>query len=193
MPKCKNDETRNYKGTEPSPKGLGYCAHAEPVGKICEGRNGEQWKVQKTKNGTKRWVKSSNESVNQADNVKEENVWGKNKRLENFWQHLANGTKIVAIYKDGTYKIIKLPNIPEKNTEKLIKLTKDPNVKVLLSSFMSQDAYEIYLYPKAKNKTVKEVINNYKTYFKHINPSGSVIFKDNPEKNFVFKKMYVPY
>ena len=27
MPKCKNDPTRYYKGSEPSPKGLGYCAH----------------------------------------------------------------------------------------------------------------------------------------------------------------------
>lgn len=29
--KCKNDSTRTYKGTEPSPKGRGVCAHAEPV------------------------------------------------------------------------------------------------------------------------------------------------------------------
>ena len=25
MPNCKNDPTRKYKGTEPSPIGLGYC------------------------------------------------------------------------------------------------------------------------------------------------------------------------
>ena len=29
MNKCKNDLTRSYKGTEPSPKGLGWCAHCE--------------------------------------------------------------------------------------------------------------------------------------------------------------------
>lgn len=33
MPKCKNDTTRSYKGNEPSPKGLGYCAHAEKLNK----------------------------------------------------------------------------------------------------------------------------------------------------------------
>jgi hypothetical protein len=27
MKKYKNDITNNYIGTEPSPKGLGYCAH----------------------------------------------------------------------------------------------------------------------------------------------------------------------
>ena len=32
MPKCINDKTRTYKGSEPSPKGLGYCAHPEEVG-----------------------------------------------------------------------------------------------------------------------------------------------------------------
>ena len=32
MPKCKNDKTKTYKGTEPSPKGLGYCGHAEKLG-----------------------------------------------------------------------------------------------------------------------------------------------------------------
>ena len=56
MPKCKNDESRNYKGDEPSPKGLGYCAHAEKVGKIMEGRNGYNWVVKETKKGSKRWV-----------------------------------------------------------------------------------------------------------------------------------------
>ena len=33
MPKCKNDPIRSYIGNEPSPKGLGYCAHAEKLNK----------------------------------------------------------------------------------------------------------------------------------------------------------------
>ena len=32
MPICKNDPKKSYKGTEPSPKGLGFCAHAEKLG-----------------------------------------------------------------------------------------------------------------------------------------------------------------
>ena len=32
MPNCKNDSKKSYKGTEQSPKGLGYCAHASKVG-----------------------------------------------------------------------------------------------------------------------------------------------------------------
>ena len=57
MPKCKNDNTRSYKGTEPSPKGLGYCAHTMMKGKIRKGLDGNKWIISTTKNGTKRWIK----------------------------------------------------------------------------------------------------------------------------------------
>jgi len=59
MPKCKNDPSRSYKGDEPSPKGLGYCAHAEKEGKIMEGKDGNKWIIKKLENGSKRWVKYS--------------------------------------------------------------------------------------------------------------------------------------
>ena len=45
MPKCKNDKTRSYKGTEPSPKGLGFCAEAEKGGTIKKGKDNEKWIV----------------------------------------------------------------------------------------------------------------------------------------------------
>ena len=32
MPTCINDTLKHYKGDEPSPKGRGFCAHAEKVG-----------------------------------------------------------------------------------------------------------------------------------------------------------------
>ena len=58
MPKCKNDETRSYTGNEPSPKGRGYCAHAEEVGKRRKGKDGKFWVVRETKK-VKRWFKMS--------------------------------------------------------------------------------------------------------------------------------------
>ena len=57
MPKCKNDPKRTYKGTEPTPKGLGYCAHSEKVGKKMKGKDGNQWIITETKKGIKRWSK----------------------------------------------------------------------------------------------------------------------------------------
>ena len=57
MPKCKNDIKRSYKGDEPSPKGLGFCAHAENLGKIRLGLDGNEWIIKSNQNGTKRWIK----------------------------------------------------------------------------------------------------------------------------------------
>lgn len=55
MLKCKNDPRSWYKGTEPSPKGLGYCAHAERIGKIRVGRDNNKWKIVLNSRGIKRW------------------------------------------------------------------------------------------------------------------------------------------
>ena len=57
MPKCINDKTRTYKGSEPSPKGLGYCAHPEEVGTRKYGKDKNVWVVKKISNGSKRWIK----------------------------------------------------------------------------------------------------------------------------------------
>ena len=59
MPKCKNDPARSYKGTEPSPKGLGFCAHAMKEGATKKGKDGNKWIIKKVKNGSKRWMKVS--------------------------------------------------------------------------------------------------------------------------------------
>jgi hypothetical protein len=57
MPKCKNDPTKSYKGDEPSPKGLGYCAHSEEINKVRKGKDGNTWKIKTTIKGVKKWVK----------------------------------------------------------------------------------------------------------------------------------------
>ena len=62
MPKCIDDPSRSYKGNEPSPKGLGYCAHTQSVGTTKTGNDGNIWIVKTTYNGTKRWVKNSGSS-----------------------------------------------------------------------------------------------------------------------------------
>ena len=51
MPFCKNDQKKKYKGDEPSPKGIGYCAHSEKVGVIREGLDKNKWKVEMTSKG----------------------------------------------------------------------------------------------------------------------------------------------
>lgn len=55
MERCKNDRTKTYAGTEPSPRGLGWYAGADPVGKTRKGRDGARWIVTEDKNGRRTW------------------------------------------------------------------------------------------------------------------------------------------
>jgi hypothetical protein len=67
MPSCKNDSKRKYKGSEPSPKGLGYCAHAEHVGAVKKGTDGNKWIVSKVSNGSRRWKKKNGKSKSKSN------------------------------------------------------------------------------------------------------------------------------
>ena len=98
MPKCKNDKTRSYKGTEPSPKGLGYCAHSMKVGAVKKGKDGEKWKVKEIKNGSKRWMKVKGSNKNIQKNLE--------KKLYKWWLKLSIGGLLI-IYKNGKYENIK--------------------------------------------------------------------------------------
>ena len=77
MPKCKNSSTGTYKGSEPSPKGLGYCARGEKMGKKKKGRDGNMWIVKETKNGTPRWVKITKTEKSDVKKVEKKKVKSK--------------------------------------------------------------------------------------------------------------------
>ena len=63
----------------------------------------------------------------------------------------------------------------------------DPNIVAVLSAPLSQDAYEVFLYPKAGDKSVKYVIKNYKKYFKPVGPMpADLVAKSIPAQVKVF-------
>lgn len=96
-------------------------------------------------------------------------VWGKNPALEKFWGSLASGKKVVLIHKNGTNTHVTLPKMTSaKYQPTLAEFDNNKDIVAVLSSNQSQDSYEVYLYPKAKDKTVDYVIKNYKKYFKPI-------------------------
>ena len=89
----------------------------------------------------------------------------------------AAGKKVVLITKkDGgggsggsggiSSRIVTMPTSPAADKKQYIEFDEDPNIIAILSSNLSQDAYEVYLYPKAKDKSVEYVIKNYKKFFK---------------------------
>ena len=75
MPFCKNDTSRKYKGTEPSPKGLGYCAHTY---KINLKRKGKKMKILVTVNiskGFDKWTKMSKDLAPEAEKNGIKTIW----------------------------------------------------------------------------------------------------------------------
>jgi hypothetical protein len=96
---------------------------------------------------------------------------------------------VVVIYKNGKHKYV---NLPKPNTEKSVSLFNefdaDHDIVAVLSSNLSQDAYEVYLYPKAKDNSVEYVIKNYKKFFKSMGAPS----KDRIEGTPLLKKVKVP-
>ena len=60
MPKCKNVSNRYFKGTESSPKGLGWCASGMKIGTVKKGNDNKKWIIRKISNGNKKWFKLQN-------------------------------------------------------------------------------------------------------------------------------------
>ena len=174
-------------------------------GTVKKGNDGNKWVIVTNKVGVKRWqkvtgasaatkpmknkTKKSKRSMRICLNCSENSVWGKNKPLEDFWQSLASGKKVVLVEKGGKHKIFTMPTGKVTVNKMYNAFDDDPNIVAVLSSNMSQDAYEVFLYPKAKDKTVEYVIKNYKKYFKSAGPMpADLVAKGIPAQ----KKVLLP-
>jgi hypothetical protein len=157
-------------------------------GTVKKGNDGNKWIIVNDQRGVQRWQKITSASKNRttmkrgksarllAIEADPETVWGKNKPLENFWYDLASGRKVVVIYDKPSisHKIVTMPTTHAANKKQYIEFHTDPTIVAVLSSNMSQDAYEIHLYPKAKDKSVEYVIKNYKKFFKFYNDRENI-------------------
>jgi hypothetical protein len=181
MTQTKKKKTTTGNGSR---KGPTESATQFSVGTTKRGNDGKLWTIISTASGVHRWAKASRQTsrttAKKSKRVMEmeadpTTVWGKNKPLEKFWQELASGKKVVLITKkDGSSsggsgissRIVTMPTSPATDKKQYIEFDEDPNIIAILSSNLSQDAYEVYLYPKAKDKSVEYVIKNYKKFFK---------------------------
>ena len=175
-------------------------------GTVKKGNDGNKWVIVTNKVGVKRWqkmtgasasasaatkpmknkTKKSKKSIRVCLNCSENSVWGKNKPLEDFWRSLASGKKVVLVEKGGKHKIFTIPTGKVTVNKMYNTFDDDPNIVAVLSSNMSQDAYEVFLYPKAKDKTVEYVIKNYKKYFKLV--SSTVMTADMVDEGIPAQK-----
>lgn len=176
-------QTKKTAAGNGSRKGPTESATKFSIGTTKRGNDGNIWKIILTASGVHRWAKVSQTQTRRHNTTAKKSkrilemeadpttVWGKNKPLEKFWEELASGKNVVLITKkDGsdssTHKIITMPTSPAADKKQYIEFDEDPNIIAVLSSNLSQDAYEVHLYPKAKDNTVEYVIKNYKKFFK---------------------------
>jgi hypothetical protein len=167
-------------------------------GTIKKGNDGNKWVIVTNARGVQRWQKVQAATKPMKNKTKKSkrilemeadpnSVWGKNKPLEDFWRSLASGKKVVLIQKTGGHKIFTLPSGKMAVRKMFNSFDDDPNIVAVLSSNMSQDAYEVFLYPKAGDKSVEYVIKNYKKYFKSMGPMPTdLIEKGVPAQVKVF-------
>mgnify|MGYP007047344606 CR=1 FL=1 len=151
MPKCKNNPSRSYKGTEPSPKGLGYCASGESIGKKRKGKDGKMWIVKEVKSGNGRWMKYN---VYNIEKIRELLL----KKMYTWWYLLSTG-HIVIIDTNKKYKIVKLQK--KKYDVSWKEYSKDTNTKYILWSGMSVDDlyYFIeYILYKCTNQVIEQFV-----------------------------------
>lgn len=191
MPKCKNDPKKSYSGNEPSPKGLGWCAHAEKVGIIKKGNDGNQWIIKSIGN-SKRWIKHGKKNIKKKidfddiDLKKIINVLS-NKFIK-WWKILAEGG-IMVVYKNGKYDILASKKSSGKakikeNVEIHKQIGKDNDVKYIVWSNQSYDTIEMftfYILEKTKNEEIEKIL-------KSNNPIN--IFIDNFKKYFEKYELY---
>lgn len=172
-------------------------------GTIKKGNDGNRWVIVTNTRGVQRWqkvqgakVKAKTRRVGRrvgrvvelgTDDAYGESIWGKNKPLEKLWRSLASGEKVVLIQKTGGHKMFTMPTGKMAARKIFNTFDDDPNIVAVLSAPLSQDAYEVFLYPKAGDKSVEYVIKNYKKYFKSIRPMpADLVAKGVPAQVKVF-------
>ena len=148
MPPCSNDPTRTYAGTEPSPKGLGHCAHAEDEGAIRQGRDGQAWVVRKNKRGSLSWVHHDTLSDKLSA------------QLGDWWSSLSDGG-VMIVRKNGSYAMVTSKKVTRAAQRKDVEqqwrsAASDPDVVAIVWSAMSSDAFEFFIGHIRKNVPSEE-------------------------------------
>jgi len=179
MPICKNNPKRNYKGTEPSPKGLGWCASGEKIGKKRKGKDGNMWIIKKVSNGSKRWMKDSKTETktetktktNKSDNKKIDcsKFVRYEKKTKGFFSNSVKILEGLKGRKGYIYKFIDFNNFENKEIEipegyKYVKHSKN-----WVKEYRCDSSKQVLKKNNSEYKKIKKEMVGYKKYFTHNN------------------------
>ena len=186
MPTCKNDPTKTYKGTEPSPKGLGWCAHGEKEGKVRKGKDGKEWIVKKVKNGSKRWVVENSTSTSFKPNCNKFVVYIKSDKRTRKRVSISQGRieGLQSEEKGYIHKWISYNNFEDK-------LTKIPTGYTIRKGKKNKDFINKYFcgtkIPITKRNVPKIKHTGYKKYMIHDNGSRPFLVYTNSKNIYIYK------
>ena len=158
MPKCKNDKNRTYKGTEPSPKGLGICAHVEKIGLKLKGNDDNTWIIKQISSGSKRWIKFSISSTEYDKKINCFNFVVYEKKLKSGKLKIIEGLEENIGY---IYKFIEFNKFENKETKIPIGYIKIP--LPITKEYESDEWLKIY---RCDNS--KKLLDKHNKYFKLI-------------------------
>ena len=175
MPLCLKNSKSSYKGNEPSPKGLGYCAHCEEIGSLCVGLDGNEWIVAKNKKNIKRWI--IHKRIIKKNNILYKKIKAKYAGYKTYFTHFNGGRPYLVYIKN---KNVAIYNVPE-------------NVMIDNEIYKADDRKWMYINLVKKYK-VKEVFigksplidmtkysNGYGKYF-----DGNTILLELKNNNFIY-------
>ena len=169
MPNCKNNNKRTYKGTEPSPKGFGWCASGEKVGKKKKGKDGNMWIIKTISSGSKRWVrlrvsnKKLNNKLDCSKFIKYE------LKLKGLFSNSIKRIQGLEGKQRHIYKFIDFNKFEDKETEvpngyKLVKINKD-----LIKKYMCDSSRKLLQKNNQEYKKIKSNKTGFLKYFTHDN------------------------
>ena len=201
MPKCKNDKNRTYKGTEPSPKGLGICAHVEKIGLKLKGNDDNTWIIKQISSGSKRWIKFSISSTEYDKKINCFNFVvyekklksGKLKIIEGLEENIGYIYKFIEFNKFENketkipigYVKIPLPITKEYESDEWLKIYRCDNSKKLLDKHNKY--FKLIKHPKTKKYFIlnKSNIDQYLVYVGKNNINIYSRDLNKPEKIYV--------
>ena len=188
MPPCKNNPKRSYKGTEPSPKGLGYCASGEKVGTIKKGKDKKKWIIKEIKNKVKRWVKL-NKKISDNNKKLNCNKFVRYQKKEKTFFGTTITTKLMGIQeRKGFLRKYISPNTFEETETKIPKdYSKKKITKKFINNYYCNNKKKVLEKDNKEFKKIEKKLKGYKYYFTHDNGGRPFLVYVKGKKVSIYK------
>ena len=175
MPYCLKNSKSSYKGNEPSPKGLGYCAHCEEIGTMRIGLDGNYWIINKNKKNIKKWILYLR--ILKKNNIFYKKIKAKYASYKTYFTHF-NGNKPYLVYIKN--KNVAIYNVPE-NTMQNKSMYNQNNCKWMYINLVKKYKVKNVFIGKSPVISMTYSSSGYGKYF-----DGNTILLELKNNNYIY-------